>query len=59
MTITMKFKKSTKGTFVFEEVVPKGGVPLVGTLYTKKHTFGGNAPKAITVSLERIDNYAG
>ncbi len=45
-----KFKKETKGTYVYEETDEIQ--PKVGTIYVKKYTLGAKAPENLTVNLE-------
>lgn len=49
-TAEFKFKKDTKGTYVYEELDEI--LPKVGTIYVKKHTLGPTAPEKLTVTLE-------
>ena len=55
MEITMMFKKSTKGTHVYEDTDQDSAIP---TLYIKKDplekAFGGSAPAGIVVTIEEV-----
>ena len=49
LEVKMKYKKQTKGTYVYNEV--SGGSP-VPSLYVRKEAIDGDKPKTITLSLE-------
>ena len=52
MKIEMSYKKSTKGTHVYESSKPDTPVP---TLYIRKSAFTKDAPPSITVVIEGIE----
>ena len=55
MKLTLTFKKSTKGTHVYEETVQDSPIP---SLYIKRaqleKEFGGEVPKGIVVTIEEV-----
>jgi len=54
MKVTMTFKKSTKGTHVYEDESPNTAIP---TLYIKKAQLEkefGVAPLGVTVTVEEL-----
>lgn len=49
MKVEMKYKKETKGTYVYESVKPDDAIP---TLYIKKtHMKPEDSPEKITVTI--------
>ena len=53
-TINLVFKKSTKNTFVFEEILDPGQAPIIPTVYIRKWALP-NQPTNVTLTLE-VDN---
>jgi hypothetical protein len=51
MVITLKYKKSTKGTHVFEEEQGEGTPPVVKTLYVAQWPFKGEV-KGTVIEVE-------
>ena len=55
MKVTMTYKKSTKGTHVYEDTDQDTAIP---TLYLKKaqleKAFGGKEPMGIVVTIEEV-----
>ena len=50
--IVFDLERETKGTFRFKEREPAPGhEPAIGTIYVRKSTFTGEAPKALKVTL--------
>ncbi len=54
--ILMRYKKSTKNTYVYEEIDDTGDITMdvlvkVPTLYIRKHTLGEEPPTQITVEV--------
>ncbi|KKN12391.1 hypothetical protein LCGC14_1017020 [marine sediment metagenome] len=56
--ILMRYKKSTKNTYVFEEIDDSGDIPIdmlvkIPTLYIRKHCFDGKEPMQISVEVTK------
>jgi len=49
-TLTMKLRKATKGTYVYEEEAGDQP-PVIRTLYIQKWAAGGEPPKEIQVTI--------
>ncbi len=48
-TLKLKFKKSTKGTHVYEDDSEDAAIP---TVYIKRHALPDKPPEKITVTIE-------
>lgn len=56
--ITMRYKKSTKGTHVYEEVDnnQEAEVAVIPTIYIKKSLFGTKYPKTISLTITTLED---
>lgn len=59
MKVLMKYRKSTKGTYVFNEVLEDGREPAlehtkIPSLYIRRSAFPGEPPRSIAVTVEVI-----
>ncbi len=55
MECKMKFKRETKGTVLYEEIVESGDIALMGSLYIKKTSeIGKIRPDEIQVTVKAI-----
>lgn len=64
-SIQLEYDKETAGTWRYKEIVPRGEVPVVVTMYFRKEgfqkRFGGSAsqpPQALTVTVENLQGGA-